>query len=389
MHVEKYCSSIAILLAVLLIPVSGLGVEPLLRLYDMSPVSTTNPVVASVKEYGIEIPLNELSAYINRWMPPEKKHDTLTSAEKLRYLQQLLDDHLLLWDGYQKQLDHAPELVAQLDYTLRLDLEAALVQHELEQKAPKTDDDKEKVIDALEDRVFKNSKIQIDQPAYDELKDIVNASDGGEPDVQKLTDARRNQVLVRYDGGTLSIGDCLDNYYNVPSGDRPDILDPADLLPIIRSAIISPLMQAEGRKEGLMSSSWVQTDLQLNRNVLTKMAMLSWLARQGHAQREAPGWDDRVKQWYENNKNRYLIHEADGKETLLSYETNKRTVMDDCEADIVNRIRAEEVRSLRQSHTIVIHDRILENLSPPKSTTGREPNENVDKRNKNAIGSSS
>jgi len=387
MHVEKYFSSFAVVLAVSLITGSGFGAEPLLRLYDMTPVSVTNPVVASVKECGIEIPLNELCAYMNLWLPPEKKSASLTKADKLQYLQQLLDDHLLLWDGYQKKLDHTPELEGQLDYTLRLDLEAALVHRELEQKAPRTDDEKEKVIDALEDRIFKAAEIHIVPEAYEELKTVANTTDGVEPDLLKLTDAQRNLVLVRYDGGTLSVGDCLETYYALPSGSRPDLQDPDEFPKIVRSALISPLMQAEGQKEGLASSVRVQTNLQLNRNVLTKMAMLTWFTRQGDAQRETPGWEDSAKQWYEIHKSRYSTR-ADGKKTS-SFETNRQAIMNDYEEELVTRLRADEVRNLRQSHTILINDPLLENLSSNKTTIRSQHYENVDKKNGTAAGSDS
>lgn len=378
MQVDRFFSS-AIFLAAWLGTVSALRAEPLLRLYDMSPVSATNPAVASVKECGIEIPLNEFRAYVNLWIPPEKKLNPLTKADKLRYLQQLLDDHFLVWDGYQKKLDGTAELTDQLDYTLRLNLEEALVRRELEEKAPKTGDDKEKVIDALEDRVFKDAGVQVVKDAYEELKSIVNTPDGTEPDLQQLTDLQRNRVLVRYAGGTLSTGDCLENYYGLPTGSRPDILDTEDFLKLIRSIVISPLMQAAARKEGLAEAPWVQSNVQLNRNVLTKMAMLEWLAKQGRAQRGTEAWNNRVKQWYQAHKSRYTTRDARGNESFLPFESNKENIMDDYEKDVVVQLRTEEIRSLRQQHTIVINDHVLERLSFVTNPTENQRHENADK----------
>jgi hypothetical protein len=371
MQVDRFFLS-AIFLSAWLSAVPGLRAEPLLRLYDMSPVSATNPVVASVEDCGIAIPAGEFCAYMNIWMPPEKKRSVLTKTEKLQYLQQLLDEHLLLWDGYQKNLNHAPELAEQLESTLRLNLEQSLIHRELELKAPKTDQEKQKLIEALQDRILKAADLQVVPDAFEEFKAIINSPDGSEPVLDTLSDAQRHRPLVQYDGGTLSMADCLEEYYSLPAGNRPDIQEPAEFLKIAQPLLISPLMQAEGRKQGLESSAEVQANVQLNRNVLTKMAMLSRLASQGHAQREAPGWQDRAKQWYDTHKNRYAAQNGE----ILSYETNKRAVMDDYEQDIVSRIRAEELRSLRTNHTIIINDPVLENLSSLMNP--RQYHENTD-----------
>src|SRR4051812_27227663 len=41
------------------------AIEDVRRLYDLTPVSTNNPVLMAVKECQIEIPLTEFRAYVN------------------------------------------------------------------------------------------------------------------------------------------------------------------------------------------------------------------------------------------------------------------------------------------------------------------------------------
>src|SRR5579859_5721326 len=101
MSTRKANSAATVFLAAFAIASAAHALDvPLLRLYDATPVSPRNPVVASVKECGIEIPVGEFCACMNMWVPAEKKHGLLTKDEKLRYLQQLLENHFLLWDGY-------------------------------------------------------------------------------------------------------------------------------------------------------------------------------------------------------------------------------------------------------------------------------------------------
>src|SRR5580693_6179420 len=80
------------------------NISSLHRLYDMAAVSTTNPVVACAKDCGIEIPVSELRAYVNA-MPDTmlsldgSKRPPLTLDQKRTKLENLIDEHFILWAG--------------------------------------------------------------------------------------------------------------------------------------------------------------------------------------------------------------------------------------------------------------------------------------------------
>src|SRR4051812_48479275 len=77
------------------------NIEKLHRLYDLSPVSQQNPVVARVAGCDIEIPVSEFRAYV-AGLPEDQKRTSLTLEEKRARLQELLNEHFLLWDGYRQ-----------------------------------------------------------------------------------------------------------------------------------------------------------------------------------------------------------------------------------------------------------------------------------------------
>src|SRR3954469_22737425 len=99
------------------------------RLHDMTPVSATNPVLARVPTCGIEIPVSEFEGFLRSEVVPTKgKNGPMTPAEKRRQLEQLIDEHFLLWSGYQQKGDQTPGMVSMLTETLEMNLREALVQ---------------------------------------------------------------------------------------------------------------------------------------------------------------------------------------------------------------------------------------------------------------------
>src|SRR4051812_1530711 len=81
------------------------------RLYDMTPESSANPILLRVREYGIEISQSELQAFVKS-LPADAfgagaaaKPIALTREQKRQCLDRLLDEHLLMWDGYRRKVD--------------------------------------------------------------------------------------------------------------------------------------------------------------------------------------------------------------------------------------------------------------------------------------------
>ena len=97
-------------------------ISNLYRLYDLTPVSATNPVVARVADCGIEIPVSELRAYVNA-MPDTmpslngRTRPPLTLERKRAVLERLLGEHFLVWTGYQEKADESPGIAHLLAMT--------------------------------------------------------------------------------------------------------------------------------------------------------------------------------------------------------------------------------------------------------------------------------
>src|SRR5437899_6484231 len=89
----------AFVLSASILPLTA-AIEDVRRLYDLTPVSTNNPVLASVKECQIEIPVSEYRAYINSAFIPGKEGKTLAPAEKRAKLDELLNEYFWVWQGY-------------------------------------------------------------------------------------------------------------------------------------------------------------------------------------------------------------------------------------------------------------------------------------------------
>src|SRR4051794_26020139 len=93
-------------------------IEDMHRLFDMAPISATNPVLARVKECGIEIPASEFRVFVTTEGPLADSARTLKSGEKRELLEHLIDEHLLLWNAYQQKWDQKEGVVKMVNGTL-------------------------------------------------------------------------------------------------------------------------------------------------------------------------------------------------------------------------------------------------------------------------------
>jgi len=366
------------------------AIESLHRLYDLSLVSKTNPVLANVEACSIEIPVSEFRAFLDSDLVyTEGKRGPLTLAEKRDCLERLLDDHFLLWAAYQKKADQTPGVAGLLNTTRNMLLEEALIQREIGMTAG-SPEDYQKSSDALRQRIFDKTDIRVSNEAYATLKAAVGRLNQAETKTATnhsagtatpdgLTARERETRLATCKVGTVTIGDVLQAYEQQPADRRPDLARPDGLIALLKQMLGDALMVAEARDRGLEHSILVREKLQLNRNVLSRMWYLDQLTAQAVATLKQPGTEDKLREWYQAHlKSLYTDRDAAGAEHVVSFEGEHDRIQDDYFEDLQTRLRAETIQSLRRGRKIRIDEsrlaelRVQWPLPPPAEAESRD-----------------
>src|SRR4030095_9361525 len=340
------------------------------RLYDMAPASVSNPVVARVNDCGIEITANEFKAYIEaQAVSTEEARQPMTSAAKRTHLEQLLNEHFLLWDGYQQKGDETEGVARILKDNLKMALQETLGEREAGAKA-KAAEEYNRLMRELRDRLFEKSEVTISDEANAELKEIVKRAapkstpKSTEPTFGPVTPEVRERVLARCKLGTVSIGDVLTAFDQFPSESRPDLATHDGLVTVLKYVMRDALLVAEARERGYEELPEVQSHVQLNRNVLTRMYALDQITAKVVARMKEPEHAARVKRWYEEHiKDRYTVKDPDGTTRVVPLESEKESIENDYFEFIREEACAERARFLREGHQIEYNFEVLERLA--------------------------
>ncbi len=346
--------------------------ETMRRLYDFTPIGPDNPVVARVKDCGIEIPVSEFRASVASLLSKEAAR-ALPLAEKRRYLEQLLDDHFLLWNGYEQKADQTESVAGMLKSTQAMLLEEVLEDQVLKQQG-KSSLDRETLLKNYRDGLFDKMDIVVANDAYAALKAEVHRLNGtagamevlGKPGTKKdgesvaTSAAVSGMQLAQCKLGAITIGDVLQAYNRLPPPQRPDVDQSAGLIAVLRQMLEPNLMVEEARARGLEKSQLVREKMQLNRNVLTRLYALDQLTARAVAQMKSPDIDARLKEWYQANlKKLYTSTDQSGKEQVLPFAANRDRISDDYFEDLQERIRADQIRAWRKQHSVEIDEAVL------------------------------
>jgi len=346
--------------------------ETMRRLYDFTPIGPDNPVVARVKDCGIEIPVSEFRASVASLLSKEAAR-ALPLAEKRRYLEQLLDDHFLLWNGYEQKADQTESVAGMLKSTQAMLLEEVLEDQVLKQQG-KSSLDRETLLKNYRDELFDKMDIVVANDAYAALKAEVHRLNGtagamevlGKPGTKKDGEsvatpaAVSGMQLAQCKLGAITIGDVLQAYNRLPPPQRPDLDQSAGLIAVLRQMLEPNLMVEEARARGLEKSQLVREKMQLNRNVLTRLYALDQLTARAVAQMKSPDIDARLKEWYQANlKKLYTSTDQSGKEQVLPFAANRDRISDDYFEDLQEQIRADQIRAWRKQHRVEIDEAVL------------------------------
>jgi Protein of unknown function (DUF1573) len=351
---------------------AGSDVSTMRRLYDFTPVSATNPVIARVKKCDIEIPVSELRAYARTILSSDAGAVTgpLTLADKRRLLDGLLDDHFLLWDGYRQKADRTIQMSNLLESTKTMLLQETLEQQEVNDKA-KTPAETQRLSRKLRDEIFDKTEVAVSNDSYDELKKVaanLNSAGTEAVDLNQLDPAVRDRVLAHWKGGVVTIGDVLAMWAGGPISQRPDLGKPEALTSLLKTMLEDALLAQEARDRGLEKAPIVVRKVQENRNVLTRMYVLDRITDRAVARMQEPDTAARVRAWYETNRTtRYTYRDDQGKPRELPFEANRDNIESDYVEALTEQLRAEYVRGLRKGRIVDIDQRLLEKtvITPP------------------------
>jgi hypothetical protein len=340
------------------------------RLYDMGPVSVSNPVVARVKDCAIEITVSEFKAYVEaQAVSTEEARQPMTLAAKRTQLEQLLNEHFLLWDGYEQKGDETEGVARMLKDDLKMALQEALSEREAGAKA-KTGEEYNRLMRELRDRLFEKSEVTISEEANAELKELVKRATANSTESTKpnfggdVTREVRERVLAQCKLGTVSIGDVLAAFDRIPSDSRPDLATRDGLVTVLKYVMRDALLVAEARERGFEELPEVQSRIQLNRNVLTRMYAIDQITAKVVARTKEPEHAARVKRWYEEHlKDRYTVKDPDGTTRVVALESEKESIENDYFEFMRQEACTERVRTLREGHQIEYNFEALERLA--------------------------
>ncbi|MBX3735855.1 MAG: hypothetical protein KF715_04120 [Candidatus Didemnitutus sp.] len=337
------------------------------RLFDFTPVSAANPVVATI-DGAIEIPLSELRAYRHG----ERLRSSVASpAEKRALLEDLLDQYLLVHETYRTGVALSPRFAKQMEATRTLILSDFMATRAQQEKKPGESGD---AAVALADRLFEAATIDISNEAYDVIKRAARAIDATnsaprpgpvlpspEDKAAKLyaiISAAPEAVAVRYAGRTLSIHEILSIYSGLPAR-RPDVQTQDGFVALIKPLITPELMALEAVRRGIADEPEFQNKLIQNRNALLRFHAQGAIEARANEILRSPELSATLQAWYREHADAYATPGEKGGVKPADFSAVRERVLADFSVDLCERFRAEATRDLRKRHAIAIDDAVL------------------------------
>jgi hypothetical protein len=355
------------------------------RLFDFAPVSSENPVVATI-DGKIQIPLSELRAY--------QKAERLTTISpaadlglKRRVLNELIDEYLLVDEAYRSGVATSPAFTKQMEATRTLILTDFMATRALKEAkagtpmlthtALRQDHAAPDAAAAVADRLFESASIDISNEAFAILKRAANAIDAtaassrrgpvvDSPEdaatkIQGIIQSAPDAVIVRYADKTMRIRTLLALYSGAPSP-RPAIQSESGFVAFIKPLIEPELMALEAVKQGIEGDPLFQEKYIQNQNTLLRFHMQGAIEHQaGLIMRQSDG-EAQVRAWYEQHRADYAVALKDGRTRPATFEEARPRAEGDYSVALLERVKAEKVAALRKQHAIAIDEAALGRL---------------------------
>lgn len=338
------------------------------RMFDFTPVSATNPVVATI-DGSVEIPLSEPRAY-QQAERPKALPNPADFAQKRALLEELIDQYLLVDEAYRTGVTKLPPFVRQMEATrtmLLTDFMAARANDQAK-KTPSTPD-----AVAMADRLFEATRIDVSNEAYALLQKraqlidttsrdssrgpIADTRAVAEEKLRDIVTATPDVAIVRYDDQTIKTRQLLVIYAGLPPP-RPNLQTHDGFLAFVKPMIVPELMAREAAKEGMETDPFFRAKLIQNRNALLRFHMQGTIDRQANAAMKAPDFVDQLRAWYNTHAADYRRPAEKGGGVPPFGEVRSR-VEADYSVVLVERLKAEQVAQLRRERRIQINDAAL------------------------------
>lgn len=353
------------ILALALLPLLAARADDSRRIFDFTPVSAVNPVVATI-DGTIKIPLSELRGFRDA----EKLRaitDPADLAQKRAVLDALVDEYLRVDEAYRAGVVESSGFVRQMEATRTMvltDFMSMRAAAEQPASAPAAGD----AGGALAEKLFDAANIEVSNEAYALVRRAAQAVDAATGPREELMERLRaivtatpEAVLVRYEGRTISVRQILAIYAGLPVEKRPPVQTQAGLIELIKPLILPELMAIEAVKRGIAADPVFQQKIIQNRNTLLRFHAHGLIERRTNELLRAPDLEVRLREWYEAHRADYAVVEA-GRRRPATFAEAKPQVEGDYSVALRDRLLAEHAAALRKARSVAVDEKVLVNL---------------------------
>jgi hypothetical protein len=321
--------------------------ERLHRIFDFTPVSESNPLVARVDGTPVEIPMLEFQAYLDASMSAEDRA-ALSPESKRRHLDRLIDEELLLWDAYRRAADRSGEPARMLEGTRRMLLSELLTKLEVDDKARSKDHHAE-LKRALRDALFDRATVVVSNEAYAALK-AARARPA-------LPAGLADRPLARCLDQVVTVGDVWKKHRETPAETRGDLGNAEVLTAYLRDLTEETLAVDAARQRGINRTLPYREKVEANRAALTRMWIQNGISQE--AARRAGTAEAELRRWYEERRQtHYTQRGADGQPQVVPFEREKESIRNDYLDELRERVREDAARALREGRSVEVDDRL-------------------------------
>jgi len=340
------------------LPPAAAATEPeqMHRIYDFTPISESNPVVARVAGTPIEIPMSEFQAHLKSEVTEDVRR-TLTEEGKRKQLDRLIDELVLLWDAYQQKADQSERVATTLEGTTKMLLGEFLVKEDVDDKA-KTSEEHARQLKVFRERLFQKASITVSNEAYAALKEA--AAKQKSPTPESLAAEVAARPLAQCLDQTVTIGDVWKVWAGMPADRRPDITQPANLTAILYDLTEDVVKVSEARARGIDKTRPFREKVQANRAALTRMWAHDRVTQEAVARLKSPETEPRLRQWYQDHlKTRYTYKDDKGNEKVIDYDAEKQSIQNDYFDELRESVKAERAKRLRGDRKVEVDERLV------------------------------
>jgi hypothetical protein len=331
------------------------------RLFDFTPVSAANPVVATIRG-TIEIPLSELRGY-REAERPQAVIDPSSLAQRRAILDELINEYLHVDAAYRAGVPASPGFIRQMEATRTMILTDFMAARAAE-KAPALAEEGAAAM-ALAEKLFEAASIEVSNEACATLRraaqavDTVPSGAGSEPQLRAIVDTAPEAVLVRYGEKSISVHQVLIIYAGLPAEKRPPVATQDGIIALIKPLILPELMALEAGRRGIETEPAFQQKLAQNRNALLRFHAHGQVERQAVALLAAPDAEAQLRAWYDAHRGDYALVDATGQKRLASFAEAQPRVEGDYSVAVRDRLLAEQAQTLRREHAVWIDEKVL------------------------------